>query len=265
MAIVMERDSLMTEAQNAPVTTQRRVRNDLENSLPKPYMPRALKAPDTSHPQGTAGHKHNDLSVLQQHVAFFDQDGNGIIYPWETYKGKSFDFQQGPHYHRPYLKFFYLCLSGMRSLGFNIVASAIMAILINIGLSYPTHPSWIPSLLFPIYIHNIHKAKHGSDSGVYDTEGRYVPANIENMFSKYARTVPDKLTLGEMWELTEGNRNAFDPFGWFAAKFEWGALYILARDEEGFLSKEAVRRCFDGSLFEYCAKMHAGSSDAKMG
>lgn len=43
---------------------------------------------------------------------------------------------------------------------------------------------------------------------------RYIPANLENMFSKYARTVPDKLTRHELWQMTEANRNAFDFFGW---------------------------------------------------
>lgn len=35
------------------------------------------------------------------------------------------------------------------------------------------------------------------------------------MFSKYARTVPDKLTRYELWQMTEANRNAFDFFGWY--------------------------------------------------
>lgn len=65
---------------------------------------------------------------------------------------------------------------------------------------------------------------------------RYIAANFENIFSKYARTQPDKLSLGEIWDMTEANRLAFDPYGWYNGLYE-SSCVLLFIDKLRFLLK----------------------------
>eukprot|EP00249_Psilotum_nudum_P013912 c24581_g1_i1 orf=146-850(+) len=219
---------MRTDTEKAPVTLQRKV-NTHDMNIYKPHVPRALVAVDSEHPHGTPGHKHNNLTVLQQHVEFFDRNKDGVIYPWETF-------------------------AGFRAIGFNPIVSFLGMLFINLCFSYATLDSWIPSPLFPIFVKNIHRTKHGSDSEVYDMEGRFIPFKFEEIFSKFAKSHPHGLTFQEMLGMTEAQRNAFDPFGWVASKLEWGFTYWLVKDEKGYAPKEAIRSVFDGSLFYYLQK-----------
>lgn len=74
--------------------------------------------------------------MLQQHVLFWDRDGDGKIYQWHTYVG-------------------------FRDLGFSILFSLLAAIIINVNFSYPTRlaVSWWPDPWFRVYVGGIHKAK----------------------------------------------------------------------------------------------------------
>ncbi|TYH73527.1 hypothetical protein ES332_D05G335600v1 [Gossypium tomentosum] len=71
-----------------------------------------------------------------------------------------------------------------------------------------------------------------------------MPVNLENMFTKYALTKLDKLSLRELWQMTEGNRDCI--------QVEMLLLYYVAKDEKGFLSKEAVRGSW--STFPKCTR-----------
>ncbi|CAK9206912.1 hypothetical protein BDL97_15G078600 [Sphagnum fallax] len=215
--------ALSTVAPGAPVTSQRPV-TEYNLGIPYPQIPRALVAPDAENPSGTPGYNNRGLSVLQQHVAFFDRNNDGIIYPWETFQG-------------------------FRAIGFNLLRSFFGMVFINGALSYCTQDSWLPSPLFSLLVKNIHKAKHGSDSEVYDTEGRFVPEKFEEIFTKFAKTEPLRLSSEEVSALVQANRNAYDPFGSNAANLEWSLAYSLLKDKDGFLTKEAIRGVYDGSIF----------------
>ncbi|QCD89596.1 probable peroxygenase 4 [Vigna unguiculata] len=174
----------------------------------------------------------HDQNVLQKHVEFFDRNQDGIIYPWETFQG-------------------------FRAIGCGYLLSSAAAIFINASLSSKTRPGKFPSPLLPIEVKNIQKAKHGSDSSVYDSEGRFVPSKFEEIFRKHARTHPDALTSDELREMLKANREAKDYSGWLASFSEWKALYVLCKDSNGLLHRETIRAAYDGSLFEKMEKEHS--------
>ncbi|KAK4371185.1 hypothetical protein RND71_010660 [Anisodus tanguticus] len=134
------------------------------------------------------GIEKREPTPLEKHVMFFDIDKNGIIYPWETFQG-------------------------FRKIGSGIFLSIFASFFINFGLSRNTRPGKWPSLLFPIEVKNIKFAKHGSDSGVYDSEGRFVHEKFEEIFKKHARSNGNALTGQELDELLKANREPNDRKG----------------------------------------------------
>ncbi|KAL2347745.1 hypothetical protein Fmac_001745 [Flemingia macrophylla] len=171
-------------------------------------------------------------NVLQKHAAFFDINKDGVIYPWETFQG-------------------------LREIGTGILLSVGGAAFINLLLSQRTRPGKFPSLLLPIEIKNIQLGKHGSDSGSYDTEGRFVPSKFEEIFTKHAHTHPNALTYDELKEMVKANREPKDLNGRIGSLAEWNLLYKLAKDKNGLLQKETIRGVYDGSLFEQLKKRHS--------
>ncbi|KAL2163783.1 hypothetical protein VTH06DRAFT_5842 [Thermothelomyces fergusii] len=212
----------------APVTFQRRQAVEADEFIAKPAVARANLAVSTFAPNGSAESKTDrmrDHTVLQQHVLFWDRDEDGLIYPLDTYVG-------------------------FRDLGFNILFSLLAVVIINVNFTYPTRlaVSWWPDPWFRVYVGGIHKAKHGSDTGVYDKEGRFVPQMFEDMFSKWDVHGAGSLSAGELWNMIKGNRLAADPFGWAAAILELGATWLLLQ-KDGRVSKEDLRQTYDGTIF----------------
>uniref|UniRef100_A0AC35GNT4 Caleosin n=1 Tax=Panagrolaimus sp. PS1159 TaxID=55785 RepID=A0AC35GNT4_9BILA len=182
-----------------------------------------------------------EKTALQKHCEFFDQNKDGAIMPWETYKG----FRDlGFGFITSTLSAF--TYKGFRDLGFGFITSTLSAFVINLFLSYPTQDSKIPNPLLPIYIKNVHRGKHTSDSDTYDTDGTINPKKFEQ-FQKLIRECTNGkdviTTLSEALKLSELFRQGFDPVGGTASKGEWVFLW-LANDYK--LDAKDIQASYDG-------------------
>ncbi|KAK7975732.1 hypothetical protein PG989_014195 [Apiospora arundinis] len=164
------------------------------------------------------------MSPLQHHIAFWDQDNDGIIWPMDVY-------------------------TGFRGLGFNVLFS-LGSLLIPLFFSYPTRlaHSLVPDWRFRIYVSSIHKAKHGSDTGVYDIDGQLRENMFDEMFARYDTGRTGGLSAGELWHMISRNRCAADPAGWAFSFMEWWTTWLLLQ-ENGRVWRDDLKACYDGSLF----------------
>lgn len=174
---------------------------------------------------------NNDPTPLQKHVMFFDRNKDGILTPFETFEG-------------------------FRILGYGYFLSIFGTIAIHLAFSYITLDSWIPDPFFTIYIKNIHRTIHGSDTGIYDNDGSVKEWRLREIFQKFANSIEATsgtgrigLSFADGWRLTESARDLYDPIGWISAKLEWFFLYVLVA-KDGIVTKDDIQAVYDGSLFE---------------
>ncbi|KAI4143811.1 MAG: hypothetical protein L6R39_004442 [Caloplaca ligustica] len=179
-----------------------------------------------------------NLTALQLHVAFWDTNNDSIITPLEIYQG-------------------------FRALGFCVLYS-LGGLLINFFFSYSTTlgHSWFPDPFFRIYTDSIHKAKHGSDTGIYDSDGLLRLPLIDEIFVKMDSSLAEQelgcgdnngtregsLGVGDLVRLHARNRVAADPAGWSFAAMEWWTTWLLLQ-RQGRVWEKDLRALYDGTLF----------------
>ncbi|GAA5843257.1 hypothetical protein JCM11251_002264 [Rhodosporidiobolus azoricus] len=210
------------------VTEHRHVPADLAEKIAQPWVPRANIAASIEKPDGTTAggyaEKHKNEPVLKQHVAFFDKDGDNILWPLDTWRG-------------------------FREMGYSFFWCCFAMSVIHFFFSWFSAPGFLPDPFFRIFLKNGHRTKHGSDTGVYDPEGRFIPAKFEEIFSKFDKDGKGGLTFKEGLHMIHANRQAADPIGWAAEGFEWASTYLLIWPQNGICDKESIRCVYDGSLF----------------
>jgi len=113
--------------------------------------------------------------------------------------------------------------------------------------------SYVPDPFLRIHIANIHRDKHGSDSGSFNHRGGFDRTSFNEIFTNAAPPAHDSLSFWEGVNLIKRNHDLFDIFGTLAAVFEWFAVYFMLWPADGRCSKEDIKGVMDGSIFESIA------------
>ena len=179
-------------------------------------------------------------TALQKHVDFFDRDLDGDIEWYETYEG-------------------------CRALGIGTVTSGSFATAINAALGFSTGGS-----LFTVMTATIHQGMHGSDTGIYDSNGNYVQEAFNALFNNYDHNRDDLLDEDEFDALYAGqytdaggsaaSRAEFEVLidvagetrtqskTWSACSYWWCPSYSYTESYD-VLTRKTMESFYDGSLF----------------
>lgn len=160
-------------------------------------------------------------TALQKHVDFFDTNHDGRITLAETY-------------------------AGLRRLGVGILRSATFASVIHGALG----PATSRALTLTIDTARIHFARHGSDTSVYDRNGRFSPARFQALFRRHDPEGEGALGGPELSRMFSRNRT--DLLGHLGSRAEFGLLLELAGEERAgrrVLTRERLGHFYNGSLF----------------
>jgi len=103
------------------------------------------------------GPMRRERPELQRHADYFDPEGTGYVRVSQTYRG-------------------------LRDLGVSRPWSALLSAIINGALGYVTQRK----VTLTIAIEHIARGKHASDTGIFDENGRFVPARFDALFASAA-------------------------------------------------------------------------------
>lgn len=196
---------------------------DLVKSMKAVQLAAAMPAPAQTGP-----------SALQIHLSFFDKNGDGMVTRAET-------------------------TLSLRQLGLSSIKANTAAFLIHAFLGPKTTGSWRN---LDVSVKDIKLGKHGSDTGAFDADGRFVPAAFERMFTEFDTNRSESLSEAEIMVMIAANAK-LRPGSETAAKQEFQLLLQIAADtteaagaeKVPAISKQRLQEFYDGSLFFKLAKL----------